>query len=174
MDYLDNSEVALRFGAVARQFCSIVDAAAGADKTALLLDIYRVLPHLISEAVNLPEITLADGNSEIMAPPRPAILARQTQEEWNHLYFLLKERLGDWDLYWQVFDPTKDKEAIPGSLADDIADIYRDLRKGLALSDLRPPNEAVRMWRVLFHSHWGQHAMEALRTIHSRLEDTFF
>ena len=41
----------------------------------------------------------------------------------------LKGKLGDWDLYHQVFDPTQDDEA---SLADDIADIYSDLKEGLA------------------------------------------
>ena len=71
----------------------------------------------------------------------------------------------------------KQSEAIHGSLADDIAGIYGDLRKGSALFDDRNGTkaEAIWMWRVMFLSHWGDHAMNALRTIHhvlrERLED---
>ena len=94
------------------------------------------------------------------------------EPEWGRLYELLKDKLEDWDLYWQVFDPTKDSEAIRGSLADDIADIYRDVKEGL---DVHNPNLALRQdticsWRVLYYSHWGQHAINALYTIHFLLE----
>jgi len=71
-----------------------------------------------------------------------------------------------------VFDPTKDSEAISGSLADDIADIYRDLKKGLELKETYPrqPEAAIWQWRFGFYSHWGKHAMDALLAIHSRLQ----
>lgn len=74
----------------------------------------------------------------------------------------------------QVFDPTKDREAIYGSLADDIADIYRDLKEGLVLhhSGLASPNDILWDWRLGFYSHWGKHSMDALRTIHFLLEPT--
>jgi hypothetical protein len=61
-----------------------------------------------------------------------------------------------------------------GTLADDLADIYRDLKKGLELkSRSEPPETIIWGWRVLFYSHWGTHAIEALHVIHSRLEQTF-
>jgi hypothetical protein len=58
---------------------------------------------------------------------------------------MLEEKLGNWDLCRQVFDPTKDEEAISGTLADDLADIYRDLKKGLILSETlqAPPEDSV-------------------------------
>jgi hypothetical protein len=83
---------------------------------------------------------------------------------------LLKEKLGDWDSYRQVFDPTEDTEAIFGSLADDIADIYRDLQEGLVLCEARP-QDAIWEWRLLFYSHWGKHAINALLTTHFRLQN---
>jgi hypothetical protein len=96
------------------------------------------------------------------------------QVEWNHLYNALKEKLGDWNLYWQVFDPTKVSEAIRGSLADDIADIYRDLKDGINLqeNDKVLPRDIIFEWRIGFYSHWGRHAINALGTIHCLLEDT--
>jgi hypothetical protein len=100
--------------------------------------------------------------------------AVMTDQQWDDLYSILKEKLGNWDLYSHVFDPTRDQEAIKGSLADDIADIYRDLKKGLVChhSDCKPPDDILCEWRLLFYSHWGDHATSALRTIHFLLEPT--
>lgn len=96
------------------------------------------------------------------------------EAEWERLYQSLKEKLGEWNLYWQVFDPTKDSEAIRGSLADDVADVYRDVKEGLDCHnpDSTLQGEAIWVWRVGYYSHWGKHAIDALRTIHFLLEDT--
>ena len=58
-------------------------------------------------------------------------------------------------------------------LADDIADIYRDLKEGLVLSETHqaPPENIIWNWRVLFYSHWGKHAMDALLAIHFRRQN---
>ncbi len=95
-------------------------------------------------------------------------------EEWGRLYNSLKEQLADWDLYWQVFDPRTDNEAIHGSLADDIADTFRDLKNGIRLkeTDKVPLYEIIFSWRHEFYYHWGKHAVDALRTIHFLLGDT--
>jgi uncharacterized protein DUF5063 len=171
-----NTEVADRFSAVAKQFCSAVDSASKTDRTDLLFQIYRILPKLIDEAISLPDVRLSDigngveGNSE----PASLVSVRQAVQEWGQLYNSLKEKLGDWDLYWQVFDPCADNQAIAGTLADDIADIYRDLKEGLVLRDTCQGRleDIVWTWRLLFYSHWGKHAMDALLTIHFRLQST--
>jgi len=87
-------------------------------------------------------------------------------DAWRKLYGSLKEKLGDADSYWMVFDAKKDNEAIRGSLADDIVDIYRDLQEGLVLKNKACPQSAIWEWRPLFDSHWGYHAMDALKAIH--------
>ncbi len=164
-------EVADRFGAVAQEFCSLVDSASQIDRKSLLIEIYRVLPRLINEAISLPSIETSDEDDEPKEQPH---CVRMTEEQWGELYHLLKETLGDWDLYWQVFDPTTDKEAVCGTLADDIADIYRDLKEGLSLREqhLAPPEDIIWSWRLLYYSHWGKHAIDALLAIHFRLQET--
>jgi hypothetical protein len=165
----NHEEIVGRFGSIARRFCAVVDSASSSERADLVRQIYQILPKLIDEAVRLPELELSDrddstdGTSHFVRKP-----VGLNDEECGHLYNVLKEKLLDWDLYWQVFDPTKDHEAIRGSLADDIADIYRDLRKGLILFETHqaPEDEIIWLWRLLFHSHWGAHAMESLRTIH--------
>ena len=97
-------------------------------------------------------------------------------DEWSQLYRSLQQTLGDWDIYWMVFDPTKDREAITGSVSDDLADIYRDVREGVVRlqSEASFANEVIWEWRQSYYSHWGQHALNALYTIHSLLGKTVF
>jgi hypothetical protein len=172
----NNSEVATRFGSVAQRFCAVVDSAPSLDRIEFLMQVYRILPQLIGEAISLPNIELNDDENQEEERRKWAVRARAglTEPQWVQLYPLLKDKLGDWDLYWQVFDPTTDSEAIRGSLADDIADTCRDLKEGIILSETHQasPEDNIWHWRLGFYSHWGSHAMLALRTIHFLLEKT--
>jgi hypothetical protein len=172
----DNAAVANRFGSVAQRFCSVVDSAPNLDRIELLVQVYRTLPQLIGEAISLPQVELSDDESqeEERRKSLARARARLSDAQWAQLYDFLKEKLGGWNLYWQVFDPTKNSEAVHGSLADDIADIYRDLKEGLVLSEAQQalPEDNIWEWRFGFYSHWGKHAIDALRTIHFLLEET--
>jgi len=54
--------------------------------------------------------------------------------------------------YWDVFDPLESCQNRPvfGLLADDLTDIYRDLKTHLALFDGGRINEALSLWRFNF------------------------
>jgi len=160
-----NAEVAARFAVTAKKFCSIVDSASDIERTEFVAQVYRILPKLIDVAIEMPDVERPDTRQQ-----RSPLDVRH--HEWERRYNALKEKFGDWNVYRQVFDPTKDSEAISGSLADDIADIYRDLKKGLELKETYPrqPEAAIWQWRFGFYSHWGKHAMDALLAIHSRLQ----
>jgi len=56
-----------------------------------------------------------------------------------------------------------------GDLADDIADIHRDLAEGLSLYDAGHQPEAAYTFRFTFQLHWGTHAAEAISALHSWL-----
>lgn len=162
----NNAEVADRFGVAAKRFCSIVDSASHMDRGEFVSKIYRVLPKLIDQAIEMPDVEGSDKDQRQSAP-------RVRHEEWEQLYNSLKAKLGDWDLYHQVFDPTHENEAVVGTLADDIADIFGDLKEGLVFIEAakRSPEEAIWTWRLLFYSHWGKHAMDALLAIHFQLQN---
>jgi hypothetical protein len=87
----DNAEAAKRFGLIAHRFCALVDSVPRLDRRELLSQLYRILPQLISEATDLPDVELADD----MASSK----SRLSHEQWTQLYDRLKETLGDWDLY---------------------------------------------------------------------------
>ncbi len=173
---LNNAEVANRFASVAHEFCSAIDSAPNLDRIELLVQVYRILPQLISEAISLPNMELNDDESQEEESRKSQARARLrlSDAQWGQLYEFLKVKLGDFNLYWEVWDPTKDNEAIHGSLADDFADIYRDLKEGLNLSEAHQslPEDNIWHWRFGYYSHWGKHAIDALRTIHFLLEET--
>jgi hypothetical protein len=66
-----------------------------------------------------------------------------------------------------MFDPYEGEMPVVASLADDIADIYRDLKKGFALLDAGGSRDrAVWEWRHGFEHHWGRHAAHALYAVY--------
>ena len=170
----NNAEVANRFASVAREFCRVIDSAPNLDRVALLVEVYKILPQLIGEAIHLPNVELSDDESqeEEIRKSQARDRMRLSDAQWGKLYGSLKEKLGDVNLYWEVWDPTKHSEPIYGSLADDFADIYRDLKEGLNLSETHQamPEDSIWEWRFGYYSHWGKHAIDALRTIHFLLE----
>lgn len=177
MNIQDNYAGAVnRFGPIAQQYSSLVDSRSALDKSEFLVQVYRMLPELIGEASRLPLVRFGDDENEEQEATISKIRAEteMKQQEWGQLYDSLKEKLWDWDLYWMVFDPRTDKEAIHGSLADDIADIYRELKDGIGLKETNnvPDCEIIFEWRFGFTSQWGQHAVNALRTIHFLLQGT--
>jgi hypothetical protein len=172
----DFDEVVRRFGAVAERYCAIVDSARGLDKNKFLLSVYRFLPELISEAIRLPDPDPNDRDQEDDPNEdysesfiRPAV----SQSESSERYALLKEKLGDNEIYWTVFDPTQKEESIGASLADDLASVYLNLKEGLLLRGVvgATAKNVIWEWRFLFYTHWGDHAISALRTIHNILDE---
>ena len=73
--------------------------------------------------------------------------------------------------YGEVYDPLlmPPEEPVVGDVADDIADIYRDVATGLRLFDAGDEAEALWEWGFLFRIHWGEHASSAIRVLHAYL-----
>lgn len=164
----DLAEISKRFAMIAREFCSIIDSAPGKTRSDFLVEIYEILPKLIAGAIGLPALSLEDSDESDNAGL--GIRAELSQER---LHKALTQKLGDWSTYRLVFDPTKDADAIYGSLADDLADIYRELKEGLSSlgnegGDFR---EITWHWRFSYYSHWGWHAVHALTATHFRLRE---
>jgi len=173
-EQIEIAEAVRRFGGLAQDYCSLIERAPMLEKNGFLLQVYSLLPQLIDQAIRLPLVTF-DNNEKIdpAEESRARVLeekAQMSHEEWWQLYSALKVKLGDWDHYWMVFDPTKDSEAIHGSLADDIADIYSDLKEGLILAATNAYRlrDIIFEWRLGFDTHWGQHAVDALGVLHAR------
>jgi hypothetical protein len=116
-----------------------------------LAELYGRVHHLPS-----PELPQEERDSE-----------RMPKEEWWAIYERLRSALGAFDTFWATWDPFSGAlEEDPLSLADALADIYRDLQQGLQLYDDGRFAEAAFEWSIGFWSHWGRHAVDAIRAIH--------
>jgi hypothetical protein len=129
----NNTELASHFAIVAHEFCSVIDSASNLDRIELLVQVYGILPRLVVAALGLPNLMLNDDESqrEVGKESQVREKFRFSDEHWRQLYEFLNVRLGDLNSYWVVWDPQNDDKAIRGSLADDFADIYRDLNRAI-------------------------------------------
>jgi hypothetical protein len=122
----------------------------------------------------------------LLAELHVAVLALPTAEPCEHVelggldlgaWRTCKERFQQLPVnqYWDVFDPLNadDREPVCTTLADDLADIWGDLRDGLSLLATGRITEAVWEWRFAFNVHWGKHLTSAQRAIHSYCGDEF-
>jgi Domain of unknown function (DUF5063) len=167
------TEAAEKFGTVVARYCETIDRAQFLSRNEFLRPLYSLSPELILEAMRLPVVIYEDSEAEDPEEETHFRAIEQdaqiSHDKWEQLYRSLKTKLADWDHYHFVFDPLTDSEAIVGSLADDLADIYRDLKEGITLSSVRdyPARDIVFDWRCLFESHWGKHAINALTVLHA-------
>jgi hypothetical protein len=86
---------------------------------------------------------------------------------------LARTVLGEEDVYASVvaYGQHVGKD-LGGSVSDDLEDIYVEVSTGLALlAHGSSPGEAGWLWHFGFWGHWGEHAVEALRIIHSHIAE---
>jgi hypothetical protein len=153
----DHVEVA-NFTALARQYVELLgsDEAVAADR--VISSLAALLPALYIAALRLPDVPGSDEEIEGV-----------THQDWKTVYNRVNRvvstaaSLQDWAL---SLGPDNN-ETRGGWLADDLADIWRDLENGLMFVDAGSETDAVWEWRFSFWNHWGQHTVGALHVIHS-------
>ena len=76
-------------------------------------------------------------------------------------------------LYWDQFDPLKPEPEAPvaNSIADDLRDIYVDLKRGLTLYQAGALVAACWSWRFSFEIHWGEHLVGLQRALYLMSRD---
>lgn len=151
---------------IVREFCAFVESSEKTDKE-FLRQLQSLLLVLYYHAISLSWTSL-DHNEEFAD--------KLSKEEQKNILKIISDKIGEGRFYWDVFDPTNDKDTEPvcGDLVDDLGDIYKDVKKGLLNFDLgtiASKDQAVWDWKFGFEKHWGQHAIDALRTIHYLLEE---
>jgi hypothetical protein len=83
------------------------------------------------------------------------------------LYQRLKSFLGPLDDYWSEGDLEAADGLKTGSLADDITDVYFDLKRGLTLLNAGREHEAeaLALWAFSYRVHWDQHLRDATKQL---------
>jgi Domain of unknown function (DUF5063) len=147
------SDTVHNFATAARDFCAWVESAPGEPASEAVMAL-RHLMRLYQAVLDLPN-RFDDFD-----------LPRLSNEEWKAVF----RRFGElpFNYYAQCFDPlvVPCEEPVVSDLADDLADIWRDIKGGLALYDAGHPDAAVWEWKQHFESHWGHHAAGAIYALH--------
>jgi hypothetical protein len=148
------------FRVLAESYCAFIDSSESLERGEFVWQLAEHLVGLYAAGMRLP---FPGGDDDFDAP------ASMTSEEWQELYQRLGSKLGNVAFYSVMFDPYElGATPVTGSLADDAADIYRDLRVGLNVIESEGGlDNAVWEWRFGFDNHWGKHAAEALLALHS-------
>jgi len=135
---------------LAQRYCALIDAS-GPEDSSWLRQVSEVLPRLQAAIVSL------DGHRLV----GDAYLTPDLDARFE-LYGHLRDLLGERDGYWLEYDSIDDAQPMTGSLADDLTDIYCELKHGLRLVD-QQPERAVKGWLDGFELHWRQHLTDAQR-----------
>jgi hypothetical protein len=93
---------------------------------------------------------------------------------FRQLFPRLQGIFGRWDCYWEYFDPYKEQDRCTGSLADDLSDIYIDVKDLVyKLEKAEQTGKQAKLdgqdWDI-FQIHWGAHLVDALRALHRLVE----
>jgi hypothetical protein len=141
---------------VTRTFCRIVDEHATMSAAQFLYRVQFVLPRLYASALLLPSVGADAPDCD-------------SSSKHSALYGGLREQLGEWDAYREIFDPYESTEdqAVVGSLADDLSDIHAELAGALRCWDAGNREGALWTWRQGLQFHWGKHLTSAMRALHS-------
>ncbi len=142
----------------ARVYCDLIDHVDGSN-SAWLEQMARVLPRLHAAIAELDQSACTSG----------ACSLSQDLDDRFELFSRLRGLLGERDSYWMEFDVSADGQYMSGSLADDLTDIFCDLKSGLDMIEGHPEeaNKALDAWRSSYKAHWGQHLMDAQRHLYA-------
>ena len=142
------------FAALARRYCVWAEGPPG-DPDEDLTTARGLLALLQAAVLPLPDNCPTTGSADDLI----------STEAW-------KERYARFELlpikgYWKVFDALVMEQPVFNTLADDLSDIWRDLKQGLLLYDSGNVEEAIWQWRFNYEIHWGRHLLGAEYAIHS-------
>jgi hypothetical protein len=147
------SPKAIELASTAKSYCELIERSSGQDDL-WLSQVSELLPRLHAA------VTALGGEDD---PSEHALVA--DLDARFELYTHLRDLLGGRDAYWMEFDGAEDELAMSGSLADDLTDIYCELKHGLKVIE-GEPGTALEGWRRGFRVHWGQHLVDAERHLY--------
>jgi len=135
----------LRFLDLTRSYCALVEAP---EKVEIRVFVERCYYGLLNLLATAPELPVVEGDLDT---------CRVTSDEYRKVAQGILSKVSKHDLYWMVFEPfeVSRPNAIYGSISDDLADTWRDLKTGLNAANAGKLVNAVCDWRFSFETHWG-------------------
>lgn len=142
------------FANTAEAFCAHIEGAATTDRVTFVRVCFVLISRLLSEVIELPEISLESDGEEIRDDRYDTILqGLKVQFAENNYYTMMFEAFGI------------AAEPAVGSISDDLADMWRELKSGLESLQQGRLENAVAQWRSSFGNGWGDQATQVLRPL---------
>lgn len=147
----------------AEGLCQVVmSAAAGSDAARPSVNEVRIaVADTLAAGWRLPDVEPATDK------PLPSTVS---DDEWHSVFAGLSDWIGESEYYStnQTIRGRGTRKVTTGSVSDDLADIWRDLDKYLKSHREATPWQDV-VWQIRFdlRTHWGTHAVEVLRALHT-------
>lgn len=146
----------------AEAYCELIQCCPNIDKAEFVRRCTRALASLYSAALCLPVDTIDEWP---LLPSKYNV----TQNLYRSVETVISSVLAEENTYWEVYNPYEPSEVLTTTLSDDLSDIYGELLPGLALfkkNRTRTTRMAVTDWTSGFKNHWGDHLVDALRSLH--------
>lgn len=153
----------IEFVTVAVEFCIFMESFKGLSVEEFTSKMTKILPLLYLKVQLVPEIESDDfGNIENAV----------TEDDYNFILNRVTAVMGRHNDYLEVFeeDMKYSAEPILAHVAEDLADIYQDIRNFVAIYERgieEHMNEALYTCIDDFKSYWGQTLVNVLRALHS-------
>lgn len=146
---------------VANEFCLFLEKAEDYSKDEILSFLQKITPLLYIKAALLPMLEPEDDE---------AIEHFVTEEQWEQMFNLLRNKFGEADIYFFIDNHEKSHtDPVRASLAENYTDIYQDL-KDFVLLYQKPfktfKENAVKECKQLFETRYGYRMVNAHAAIH--------
>lgn len=138
-----------------KRFCFLIENINDFNRQQWLSEISLILPRIHAVIGILDDHRTAE-----------CLYALTDVDERFELFCTLKQTLGEKDGY-EMGEESINHE-LYGSLADDLTDLYFEIKRGLDLIQVDKGNfpAALSLWRDGFFLHWGKHLLDAERHLY--------
>lgn len=147
---------------VANEFCLFVEENNRYESIQILAYLERVVPLLYLKGSLLPDVEVSDESANERFV---------TEEQWETFFQELKIKFGRIDAFYSN-ETAGEKKISNYSLADNVVDMYQDLKDFLLLYErntMAARENAVKSCKTLFENRWGYRAIRVMQAIHFTL-----
>ncbi|MCD6180594.1 MAG: DUF5063 domain-containing protein [Bacteroidales bacterium] len=153
------SKSVLEMITVAHEFCLFMEKIDSYSQEDILNYFQKIIPLLYLKGSLLPDIKVADDS----------YMERYvTAETWEIIFNELRNKLKPLDNYW-VLEFSDDTEATKANIADNLTDVYQDLKDFIILytkNTQTARENAILECKIQFETHWGIRLLNAVKAIH--------
>ncbi len=166
------TEEVTEFIKACEDYCEVIENFNKYSVKDFLYNVQKTLVRYYSAGFDLPDCCGSDGNTTIST--------EYTKRDVNEFFKLSNELLqflDDHNIYWSNFNPypeVNDKETSSHSLANDLSEIYEDIKLNIYVfknGNLYDKQEMLWQFKFDWRGHTGDHWTFAVRAIHWKLQE---